>query len=267
MAEHIRRRFSVARTGVTMAVFGLLAGLGIKNNTAQPQTFVLDPAASNAIARNVIGSSQIKNHSIQLGDIKLHQVPSYKEYKSYVATIKQQFLKLDVSNLVHKLDVYDKTTSDSTFLSKIAADAGFLHKGDTANNALKLDGLGSDQLVQGHGQVFTGNTSLGASDSDIFILIGLLRASGRYDAAAGGPSPNVVTLTNTSSSPLNVNGDGKGTTTIAPGGSAPFGFADGSVRTLQVVVQGGAQAITLNFSSFTVGNGHSLLGQALVGSF
>lgn len=236
-----------------MAVFGLLAGLGIKNNQAQPPTYQLDPASSQAIARNVIGTAQIKNHSLRFSDIKLHQVPSYKEYKSYVAQIKQQWIKLDAGNLVHKLDVYDKLTTDSTFLQKA----------DTAVNSLKLDGLGKDQIVQGHGQVITGNTALGASDSDVFILIGLLKASARFDVQGG---MNLVTLTNSSSQTLLVNGDGKATTSIPPGGNAQFGFADGSVRTMQVVVQGGTQAITLNFSSFN-GDGRTLLGQALVGSF
>ena len=263
MAEHIRQRFSAARTGVTLAVFGLLAGLGIKNNGAQPATVQLDPAASQAIARNMIGSAQIKNHSIRFSDIKLHQVPSYKEYKNYVANIKQQWIKLDAGNLVHTRDVYDKLTTDATFLQKADANATFLQKADTAVNALKIDGLAKDQIVQGHGQVITGNTAVGASDSDIFILIGLLRASAKFDAQSG---LNVVTITNSSGQTMLVNGDGKGTTSIPPGGSAPFGFADGSVRTMQVLLQGGTQALTLNFSSFN-GDGRTLIGQALVGSF
>jgi hypothetical protein len=271
MADYVRGRFHAARVGVTMALLGLLAGLGIKSQAEQPPTTVaFDPAATKSIAKNVIGSVQIKNHSLLYKDLKLHQVPSYKEFKSFSSTIKQQFLKLndafiklDSANLLHKIDSYLKLD----VYNKAESDGAFLKIDGTASNALKLDGLGTDQIVQGHGQVMTGNLTLGSSDGTLFILIGLLRATAKE--TVGGPSGADVTLENLSTTDtLIVNGDGQSAITIKPGGSAPLSsaLADGSVRTLQVVVQGGTQAITLSLSSFT-GGVHQLVGQALIGSY
>jgi hypothetical protein len=256
MAEHVRRRLTAMRAGVTMALFGLLAGLGIKTQTGASEPLALDNAAASAISTNAIGSAQIKNHSLQFKDLKLHQVPSYKEYKEFVSKISSRFLKLDTANLVHKADVYIKGESD----------AAFLHKADTAQNALKIDGLSSSQLIQGHGQVVTGNLALGSSDGDVFILIGLLKISAK-NAVGGGPTAT-ATLTNTSGQTLLVNGDGNSnnsTRTVVPGGTETFDVGDGSVRTLQIVVQGGAQAITISLSSFS-GGVRTLVGQAVVGT-
>ena len=279
MADYVKGRFHAARVGVTMAILGLLAGLGIKNEQQAPTTTIIaDPAAAQALAKSSVGSVQIKDHSLLFKDLKIHQVPSYKDYSKFTRAVNDKWLKLDTANVVHKADVYDKASSDATFLKIDSANAGFL-KIDSANNtflkldgtaqnALKIDGLAKDQLIQGHGQVITGSTVLGNTDSDVFILIGLLRASAKT-AAAGGNAAD-VTLTNLSSTDtLLVNGDGNqnnSTIALKPGASDTFSFADGSVRTLQVVIQGGTQAITVGLSSFT-GGVRTLVGQAVVGSY
>ncbi len=252
MASSIRRRFTAMRAGVTMALFGLLAGLGIEAQASLSSPLVARAAAASAsVAHNAVGSAQIKNHSLLFKDLKVHEVPSYKEYKEFVAKIMSSLTSLDAADLVHKVDVYIKGEADSTFM----------HRGDSADNALKLDGLSAGQLVQGHGQVITGNLALGSASGDLFALIGLLRVSALADPAGGQVT---VTLTNTSSQPLMVNGDGKGAgSTIAAGGADTFSFADGSVRPVQIVA--GSQVITLTLSSFT-GGVHTLVGQAVVGT-
>jgi hypothetical protein len=264
MADYVRARFHAARIGVTMALFGLLAGLGIKSNEATPTTTVVaDPASSLSLGKNTIGSAQIKQHSLLFSDMKLHQVPSYKEFKFFTTQFNEKWAKLDVGNLVHKVDVYDKATANSTFLNLSDANAEFLHKTDTADNAAKLAGLTPDQLIQGHGQVVTGHAALGSSDSDVFILVGLLKASGRIDPASQKPE---YTLTNLSSTDtLLVNGDGFTSQSLKPGAStSPVQMGDGSVHNLQVVIQGGTEAITVGLSQFT---GNTLIGQAVVGSY
>ena len=137
MADYVKARFHAARVGATMAILGLLAGLGIKSQGEQPPTTTVafDPAATKSIANNAIGSVQIKNHSLLYKDLKLHQVPSYKEYKLFSSQIKNQFLKLDSTNLLHKVDSYLKLD----VYNKAEADGAFLHKADTAQNALKID--------------------------------------------------------------------------------------------------------------------------------
>src|SRR4051794_8288186 len=105
MAEYVKGRFHAARVGVTMAVLGLLAGLGIKNDATPPTTTVVaDPAALTSLGKNSIGSLQIKNHSLVFSDIKLHQVPSYKEFKLFTTQFADKWIKLDTGNLVHKVD-------------------------------------------------------------------------------------------------------------------------------------------------------------------
>jgi len=254
MASTVRRRLTAMRASVTMALFGLLAGLGIEAQASLSSPPAPDAHSASKVARNSIGTAQVKLHSLLFSDLKEHQVPSYKEYKESVSKIMSALGKIDVANLVHKIDVYDKT----------AADAAFMHKGDTADNALKIEGLSPDQLVQGHGQVITGNLALSQGGGDLFVLIGLLRVSAMQDPAGGKPQ---VTLTNTSSQSLTVNGDGNksGPTTIAPGGQDTFAtMGDGSVMPIQII-GGGGQVITLTLSSFT-GGVHTLVGQAVVGT-
>jgi hypothetical protein len=252
MAEHVRRRLTAMRAGVTMALFGLLAGLGIKTQTGASEPLPLDNAAASAISTNAIGSAQIKNHSLQFKDLKLHQVPSYKEYKEFVSKISSRFLKLDTANLVHKADVYIKGESD----------AAFLHKADTAQNALKIDGLSSSQIVQGHGQVVTGNLALGSADGQVFILIGLLKVSARN---AGTPGAATVTLTNLAGQNLLVARLGSQGAPIAPNGTDTFNLGDGSVLPVQLISQDGAHVVTLTLSSFA-GSVRNLVGQAVVGT-
>jgi hypothetical protein len=273
MAHYVKGRITAARAGLMMLIFGAGVGVGAKVNDDAVDRVDASPAASKTAAKNSIGSLQIKNHSLRLGDIKLHEVASYKEFKSFISTLKAETLlhkgEAD-GTFLHKGEAYLKGEADGTFLHKGEAyikgeaDATFLHKGETADNALKLDGLGADQIVQGHGQVVTGSLAVGNSQADVFILIGLLRASSMLNPANGQAS---VTLTNLSSQTLMINGDGRQqTASVPPGGTDTFDVPDGTARSLQVVVAGGNQVITLSLSSFA-GNTKTLVGQALVGSF
>jgi hypothetical protein len=255
MASTVRRRLTAMRASVTMALLGLLAGLGIEAQASLSSPPTGEPQAHTAAGRNTIGSAQIKNHSLLFQDLKIHEVPSYKEYKEFVAKIMTSLGGLDAANLVHKIDVY----------SKIEADAAFLHKGDTADNALKIDGLGSSQLVQGHGQVLTNTMTATGSDGTLLVLIGLLRVSASVNPP-GVPAGVSVTLTNTSDQPRMLN-DGKTGSTIPPGKSAaPIMLGDGSVMPVQLLGMGGSQVVTLTLSSFSGGGAHTLVGQAVVGT-
>src|SRR5438270_566469 len=133
MAAYVKGRFHAARVGATMAILGLLAGLGIKNEARPPTTTVIaDPAAAQSPARNSIGSLQIKNHSLLFTDIKMHQVPSYKEFKFFKTTFDDKWLKLNPANIAYQDKVYDKLGADATFLKIDSANAAFL-KIDDAN--------------------------------------------------------------------------------------------------------------------------------------
>jgi hypothetical protein len=274
MADEVRRRFTAARTGVWLAVFGLAAGLGIRIGGNTPDTVDFDSSAKTLTVsgKSKLGSAQIKDHSLLYKDLKLGQVVSHKDFKQFAAEVQGNFLKLDVGNLVHKGDAFAAdifAKADATFAHKGEAyvkgesDARFLHKGDTADNALKLNGLGSADLVQGHGGVVTGNLILGNTNGAVMILIGLLRADAMINQASGQAQ---VTLTNTSGQPMMVNGDGsKQGKTIAAAAVDMFDVGDGSVMPVQVVTQDGKHVATLTFSTFAGGQNKELLAQALVG--
>jgi hypothetical protein len=280
MAEYVKWRFTRIRTGVTMALFGLLAGLGIRaaadDPPSAPATVSVHNAASTShlkvtkVAPNSITSAQVKTHSLLLSDFKIHQVASYSSLIGLL--LKEDTLKTSVSKIsdaVGKIELAEKPVDISGLETQADANTTFLHKSDTAQNALKIDGLDSSQIVQGHGQVITGNLAISGNAPSATAL----SAPGLFDVTgapiAGNPSLVNVGLTNTSGQTLLVNGAvANQTEAVAPGQLLPaVQMGDGSVKTLLVVIQGGTQAITVNLSTFASGSGgHTLVGQALVGS-
>jgi hypothetical protein len=277
MAEYVKWRFTKMRAGVTMALFGLLAGLGIRSAEQSPapaKTVAVDRASQKSLPKgvivphNVIGSAQVKLHSLTLADIKVHEVASYSALIGLLKkfdTTNDALLKLDTAlNKVETADAAFLKIDDANaqFLKVDAAAASFLKIDGTAQNALKIDGLSSSQIVQGHGSVMTGQLVAGPTDAPLVTIPGLLTVNGGL-AVGGGPQ---VTLLNQSGHTLLVN-DGTRTSSLGDGLLLPaVQTGDGSVKVLQIVVQGGTQAITLNVSSFLNGNTHTLVGQALVGT-
>jgi hypothetical protein len=273
MADEVRRRFTAARTGVWLAVFGLAAGLGIRIGAAAPDAVDFDSSAKTLTinGNNKVGSAQVKDHSLLYRDLKSGEVPSIKQYKLFTAEVQGNFLKLNAGNLVHKGDAYaadifakiDARAIKGESYVKGESDARFVKKGDSVDNALKLDGRGVGDLVQGHANVITGNLTLGSNNGTVMILIGLLTASGQISAGNG---QTIVTLTNTSGQTIMVNGDGKAGGASVPDGKADtFTVGDGSVTPVQVVTQDGKHVATLTFSSFGTGQNKQLLAQALIG--
>jgi hypothetical protein len=296
MAEYVKWRFTKMRAGVTMALFGLLAGLGIRaadQSPAAPKAVAIDRTASTHLPTNSIGSTQIKNHSLLITDFKDHQVASYKSeiaLKGEIKTIQASFKSL--SNTLTKIEIADKTlvTTDAanqTYL-KIAdatnewmkitdANSEFLKIDGTAGNAQKIDGLDASQLIQGHGAVFTNNVVVGATAAPLVTVPGLVSVTTNMVTSQPGALVPAVNIVNVSGQVLLVNGgtDVKGaedTQTIPVGGSllpAVQFQADGSVKTLQILVQGGTQVTTLTLSSFaspTQGGAPTLVAQAMAGS-
>jgi len=257
MAEYVKWRLTKLRAGVTMALFGLLAGLGLR--TDQGPAAQIEQAASLSLPKGVhipansIGSGQVKFHSLLLSDEKVHQVASYAsmvKIKKAVSDLGSQFIEMN-DQLV-KFEY--KEDALNTFLLKDA----------TAANAAKIEGVGLDGLVQGHGQVITGNLSPSQNATPFVTIPGALTVNGSADPASQMPS---FTLTNTSGGLMEVNGDNAGTLTLKDGESIPaVQMGDGSVKTLQILISGSGAAITLTISGFADGSAHRLVGQALVGA-
>ena len=257
MAEYVKWRLTRLRAGVTMALFGLMAGLGLRADRG-PQASPFERSAALTLPRgthipkNSIGSAQVKFHSLLLSDYKPQQVASYRsmvKLKKELTALDDQFIKMN-DQLV-KFEYKDDALN--TFLLKDA----------TAANAAKIEGVGLNGLVQGHGQVLTGSLLPGQSASPVVTIPGMLTLNGTLDPASNAPD---ITLLNTSGHTLLVN-DGSTTQTVADGkSSSPVSMADGSVRTFQVMDEGGGQATTLTVSGFADGSAHRLVGQALVGT-
>ena len=262
MAEYVRWRLTKLRAGVTMALFGLLAGLGLR--TDEGPAAQLDRAATLTIPKgthipaNSIGSAQIKFHSLLLSDYKPQQVASYTsmvKMKKALGALDEQFIKMNdtLAKVNDELGTFElRTDAANTFLAKDA----------TAANAAKIEGVGLDGLIQGRGQVFTGGLVPSQTAAPVVSVPGVLTVNGHHDPAA---NPD-ISLTNTSGGDLEINDATNPTTTLKAGDTLPAGqMGDGSVRTFQVLVSGGGEAITLTISGFADGSAHRLVGQALIG--
>jgi hypothetical protein len=199
-------------------------------------------------------------HSLLPSDEKAHQVASYAtgvRLTEKWGDLNAQFVKMNVA--LEKVN-----TQLGTFELKTDAAGAFLAKEDTAVNALKVGGVGLDGLVQGHGQVVTGELAAGVDPAIIVVVPGLLTVNG--DVPVG--KPPEATLHNTSDGTLlvNVAGAPGGTQQLGVGASLSLDMSDGGVLTVQVIGQGGGSPTTLTLSSFGDGSVHRLVGQALVGS-
>jgi hypothetical protein len=257
MAEYVKWRLTKLRAGVTMALFGLLAGLGLR--TDEGPAAPIEQAASLTIPKgthiptNSIGSAQVKFHSLLLSDMKEHQVAPY----STLAKFNTKWLALNdqLAKVNEQLVKFEyKEDALNTFLLKDA----------TAANAAKIEGVGLDGLVQGHGSVITGNLVPGQTEAPLLTISGALTITGNL--LPGSQMPG-FTLTNHSGGTMEVNGDGQDTLTLKDGESLPaIQMGDGSTQTLQILISGSGSAITLTISGFADGSAHRLVGQALVGS-
>jgi hypothetical protein len=266
MAEYVKWRLTKVRTGVTMALFGLLAGLGFRV-AEEPEASVLERAAAltgSHIPANTIGSAQVKSHSLLLSDLKRHQVASYGS----VVKIRKDFKILDT--LFVKMNNQVTTLSDTlakvndelgTFVTKEDAANTFLLKESTAVNAAKVGNVGLDGLVQGHGSVLTGELVPSQTVASLLTVPGTLSVQASKDPAG----PAMVSILNNSTQSIVISDGQAGSQTISPGdSSSPVAMADGSVRTFQALVSGGGRAVTLTLSG--AGGDGGLVGQALVGA-
>jgi hypothetical protein len=270
MAEYVKWRLTKARAGVTMALFGLLAGLGLRAKESEPASFeraaALTLPKGTRIPANSIGSAQVKFHSLLLSDYKPQTVASYafviKERKD-LNSLDSLFIKMNdqVSTLSGTLaKVNDEL---ATFETKDDAASTFLLKDATAANAAKVENVGLDGLIQGHGQVLTGEITPSQTTASVLTVPGTLTVQGTKDPAANA----IIAVLNTSSQTLLIN-DGTSTQSVAPGKSAqPVSMGDGSVRVFQVLISGsGGEVLTLTISGYGSGGGEGLVGQALVGT-
>src|SRR3954454_881353 len=269
MAEYVKWRLTRMRTGVTVALFGLLAGLGLRARESEPAAFeraaALTLPKGTRLPANSIGTAQVKMHSLLLSDMKEHQVASY----SSSTRLSKAFHSLDtlfvkMNGQVNALSDNRAKVNDAltTFETKDAAASTFLGKDDTAVNAAKVENVGLDGLIQGHGSVLTGEVVPTQTPAPLLDVPGTLS----IQASSLPGTEGTITMLNTSSQSILIS-DGQNSHSVSPGKTfTDTGFVDGSVRTYQVLANGDGKAVTLTLSSYGSGGDQGIVGQALVGT-
>jgi hypothetical protein len=196
MADYIKQRALAAKVGVSMAMLGLLAGLGIKSqgDAQQPASVRLADATSHS-AQVLKGSkpSLVKVENKLQGEYN----KLTKELRSLQKTDKANFNKIASG-------FYGKATADATFLKQgdaageylkiVDAAAKFLPIGGSADNALKLDGLGADAFLQGNGAIVSGSQTVAAVGTAAALL---QSTDSTLTIQAGGDGPGVAIVNNT----------------------------------------------------------------------
>jgi hypothetical protein len=172
MAEHIRLRLAAAKVGVTMAFFGLLAGLAERARAATPQS----PPAN--FLREVSSPTGADKVVIKKLDSALATL-EHKLTTSFTTTHKlnQTFLKIKSANTSF-LKIKSANTeflkiksANTSFLKIDDANSDFLKVGSTAANSSELGGLTPDAFFQGSGHVVTGAiSSLAVSNTPTPLL-------------------------------------------------------------------------------------------------
>jgi hypothetical protein len=172
MAEHIRLRLAAAKVGVTMAFFGLLAGLAERARAATPQS----PPAN--FLREVSSPTGADKVVIKKLDSALATL-EHKLTTSFTTTHKlnQTFLKIKSANTSF-LKIKSANTeflkiksANTSFLKIDDANSDFLKVGSTAANSSELGGLTPDAFFQGSGHVVTGAiSSLAVSNTPAPLL-------------------------------------------------------------------------------------------------
>lgn len=236
MAEEVRRRIAALRLAALLAVALTVAGI----TTRQPVTR-LDTSPVAGLPANSVGSRQVVDHSLQIGDIKLGEVLTPKR----AAAI---YVKYDLA--------------EKTYLHKDEAAATYI-KIDTPIDAYKLGGIPASGFVMGDGSVHTGLVQLAPQAVDTLLdvpgFVSVMASSG--DAKQG----STVSLTNTSGEVLSFSW-GSQSTVVQDGGTVGILIGLNQPTLVQVVAptSGRVSSVTLNATSV---DGTSVLfsAQALLG--
>lgn len=173
MAERAKRRLSVAKLSLSVAVAALIAGFVAQDKNPQSIAYQLTGAQPH-MAPGSITAKDIKPGSLLYGDFKTGQIYSEKQTS-------RLFEKAQIANNTF----LDKTAAANTYLTKDAAGGTYLDKADAANTYVKVDEA-SSHFINGDGKVFTGSVQATTqSPVDLLDIPGIAGIQGNHPAKWG----------------------------------------------------------------------------------
>ena len=267
MAESVKRRVAAARLAVAFVAAGTIAGASAWASASPPPPAAQTSAKGEHIKKatlTVRHSDQVADGSLLFEDFKKGEVPSFQAFKRFEKVIFYNFKKATFNNLSSiKGEIGDIKGEIGDIKSQIDGIKGEISsiKGESSSY-LKV----TDDVMRGDGSVFSADITVGAGVVDVF------NAPSMFTVDATGP---VITITNTSSSPLShtecTSGQGQPVPAgaIDPGASFSCDTSGGEAHTLQLsgIGGGGPHVSTLSFSLLPAVQGPSphMLVQILVG--
>jgi hypothetical protein len=250
MAESVKRRVAAARLAVAFAAAGAITGATAWAQADPPPPVAQSSARGQHIKKATLQlrSENIVDGSLLFKDFKKFEVPSYKQF---------QKVELDWRN--SKKAILGDISNIKGEISGIKSELGSYIKGESTD-FIKV----TDDVVRGDGSVFTASKFVPGGQ-----VVRLLDVPGQFTVDATGP---VVTITNTSGSPLTYSSCTHGAGGTSPGTLGPTESTDcddtDRAFTLQLVGTGPGgvpQVSTLNFSALQVQGGVQSTVQILIG--
>ncbi len=262
MAEQVKRRVAAARLAVAFVAAGTIAGASAWATASPPPPTAQSSAKGEHIKKatlTVRHSDQVVDGTLLFEDFKKGEVPSFKVHKHFEKVIFYNFKKATLNSFSSvKAEIGDiKTQIDGIKgdISSVKAES---------SSYLKV----TDEVMRGDGSVLTATADVGGQK------VRLLDSPAMFTVDATGP---IVTITNTSGSPLSHTEckDGQGIPvpegSIAPGASFSCDSTGGAPLTMQLVgtgAGGGPHVSTLTLSllpAIQAGSPNKLTVQILIG--
>src|SRR5207248_5237477 len=221
MADQVKARMTAAKIGVGLAFAGLLAGL-VSRVRSEPARLDASRAASQSIElralKDKLTSAQIKDHSLLYRDFKRHQVASFPQLKKVVA---------ELADSKHKDEI------EVLSLTALTAEV-------------------RNQVIQGHGGVFSGmqDVGTGGASKDLLSVPGWITVQGLYVTVPGAGYVPAIRLVNLASYAIVVNwsdGQSEHQDTLAAGSGSQLDlrFKTGNDLITAQLLSGDGRPITL----------------------
>jgi hypothetical protein len=268
MAESVKRRVAAARLAVAFVAAGTIAGASAWASASPPPPTAESSAKGEHIKKAVLTvrhSDQVVDGTLLFEDFKKGEVPSFEAFKRFEKVIFYNFKKAtfnDLSSVKGEISTVKGEIGDiKAQIDGIKGEISSI-KGESTDY-LKV----TDDVMRGDGSVLTAMASVGAQK------VRVLDAPSMFTVDATGP---IVTITNTSGSPLGHSSCPSGAGQVAPAGTLAPGESfscdttGGGTTTLQLSgadAGGGPHVSTMSFSMIPAVQGPSphMLVQILIG--
>lgn len=261
-----RKRASSAQVGLSMAVVGLLAGLGLRD--APPEVDPEPVAAGDGLRRSSVGSKQVKDGSLRLRDFRPGEVFAFKQGRALTTKVDALgTLSLKIRSELDEVGLKMARTAEEASLK-----AGDLQRRLEAVASSYYDRAAADQrfaardeVLAGRGSVLTASATPGGTSAPLLEIPGF----GRLDIRRDGQGGTTFSLTNTSDAPFSTATPTGSSLVLQPGQSTTWtlSFRAMTLQLLDTATAGARPAAaTVTLSDVNVGRQASdALAQVLVG--